>query len=390
MEYSKDRNYQSLAKWLVQFILFLTVLTPSIKVNSGLPAIRLEDLLFPIAILVILRIGWFYTHFYFTALLLFLSEILLSMIINGRLLVVSDYFELFKLVKFIIYIVLVYQSGYKFDDKFLKRLFLALVVFNCFQFFNIFSFNTIIEPFFAAENKVDNFEKNARLLGTLGNPNNNSILFIFFFSLFFRKDQMVSKTNIFFLALATVLIFMCLSRTSLAAFLISVVISILLVRPSKVLVFSMASVFVLIFAILMSTSNYVTNAFTTNVLQNTSLLYRVAIWYKLILMILDKPLLGHAPYKEFFYNNHLFAESEFILTTWRYGFIGLFLYLFQLVGLAISSIRRVQYNPVLMMGICVFIAAFTNNPLNHNTINLLFAACVGLFFIDQNSEKLVQ
>jgi O-antigen ligase len=262
-----------------------------------------------------------------------------------------------------------------------------VAVFNFLQFFNLFSFNTIIEPFYAAEGKVDNFEKNARLLGTLGNPNNNSILFIFFFSLFFRKDQLVTKKSILFLALASVLIFMCLSRTSLFAFLMSLLISIVMVRPNKVVVFSLTAVFCIIFLILISTSNYVTNAFSINVLENTSLLYRIAIWYKLMLMILDKPFLGHAPYKEFFYNNHLFAESEFILTTWRYGFIGLLLYLIQIIGLTISSVRKLVYNPVLMMGICVFITAFTNNPLNHNTINLLFAACVGLFFIDQNAAE---
>jgi hypothetical protein len=94
--------------------------------------------------------------------------------------------------------------------------------FNVFQYFNIFDFNTLIEPLYADSEQLGNAyfvsytgEFTRRLLGTLGNPNNNAIV-LAVFALHYAFDWKSPKSKVLF-SIAIALLLMCQSRTIILA-----------------------------------------------------------------------------------------------------------------------------------------------------------------------------
>jgi O-antigen ligase len=108
---------------------------------------------------------------------------------------------------------------------------------------------------------------------------------------------------------------------------------------------------------------------------------RYEVWKHLWTMIKEKPVVGHAPHKEYFYENGLYPESEYVLMAWRYGFIGLFIYLALLFILARLAIKNLQGDfglKLLLIVLVVAITGLTNNPFANKTILVLFAVVIGL------------
>jgi O-antigen ligase len=100
-------------------------------------------------------------------------------------------------------------------------------------------------------------------------------------------------------------------------------------------------------------------------------------------MIIEKPLFGHAPFKEFFYEKNMYSENEYILQTWRYGIIGLIIYLgviFTPLYHAIRNKYSVSSLQLILMSLFVMVNSFTNTPFSSPTINLLFAIIIGFYF----------
>jgi O-antigen ligase len=95
-------------------------------------------------------------------------------------------------------------------------------------------------------------------------------------------------------------------------------------------------------------------------------------------MILEEPLFGHGPYKEFFYQNKIYSENEYILMTWRYGLFGLLIYLSIFLipfKKLVASMNEISLKGSLML-IMMLVSALTNNPLTERNIEVLF--CLGL------------
>jgi O-antigen ligase len=113
---------------------------------------------------------------------------------------------------------------------------------------------------------------------------------------------------------------------------------------------------------------------------------RLETWNLLGKMILEEPIFGHGPYKEYFYQNHIYSENEYILMSWRYGLLGLFLYLTIFLipfKKLYASMNELSVKGSLML-IMMLVSALTNNPLTERNIELLF--CIGIAWIFQNHQ----
>jgi O-antigen ligase len=126
-------------------------------------------------------------------------------------------------------------------------------------------------------------------------------------------------------------------------------------------------------------------------LEGSSMQGRYDVWRHLWSMIKEKPVFGHAPNKEFFYKNTIYAENEFILITWRYGFLGLAIFLTFIALLFRLSLKNVQsifgLNLVLFL-ILFLVAGLTNNPFANKTVLVLFAIIVGLLLNEIKKKRI--
>jgi O-antigen ligase len=138
--------------------------------------------------------------------------------------------------------------------------------------------------------------------------------------------------------------------------------------------------------------NYYLNSLAGNILKQNSVRSRLEPWSLMWEMIKQKPILGYSPNKEYFENNILYAESEYFLTTWRYGFSGLLAYILILFSLFYEGfkMRFSKYGfMVAMFTLVIGITSFTNNPLSDGMIYMMFAMSAGLFFSQKNNSKIV-
>lgn len=435
-------------------ILFSIFLLPHFKIIENFPGIRIDDILLPfiIAYMVINKKNFINNHI--KIIFLFIICITISIIVNNRLGYYRDYYEILKVLKFAIYILffstLYIEENYLY--KLFKFIFIIVCIFNIFQYFNIFSFNEIIEIYYSpshhlAFHGLDSAGNKAtiRLLGTMGNPNNNAILFLFFIIFFMPKSISDPKETKYLYFIAILGSMYSQSRT---AFIILVIVLII----HLVLKFSIIKkhyiVFSCFFLLLLVNLKYGDLAYLnslkeskvaineasdideahinkarrdgrstnrddvskvsqdTNLIgekmketenqsfllktNNSSLQVRFEIWQRLITMIKQKPLLGHGPNKEYFYNNELYAENEYVLITWRYGLIGLFVFLAMILSpliLSFKFIKSDEYMQLSLYILVIIITAFTNTPLSEPSLLLLLAFFIGRLFLKINIEK---
>lgn len=431
------------------FILASILLFPPIKLGPSLPAIELVDFLLPFTGLIVL-LNWSEIIYKKTALLLFVFSvfIFLSMAINHRLGHVSDHFEIYKLVKFGLLIFLFSLiKPERFLQYWIKPLFISLVFFNLAHYFNLFNFNLFLENFYFGNRNYIEFGLNSagipvskRMLGFMSNPNSNAVMFSVFAIIFIPKKDTNWKGFLLF-TLAVLMVFLCQSRTALFSFIaIILTYGVLNYKAYKRLImlalFSAASI---LSANLISTlsvgvgtpinmemvrafekkhpnlqwdderqiflnSNiaggianvdeytYLESLTHGEFMEGSSMMGRYDVWMHLWKMIRQKPLFGHGPYKEYFYENMLYAENEFIFMTWRYGFIGLFIFLSVCLALLILAIRYRKLDwgsNTLMILVLYAITGMTNLPFSAITLNMILGISIGIFFaeIKQKSQK---
>ncbi len=408
-------------------VIFISVLFfPSVSLGKSLPKIELIDLLIPfIALYVFYRRKEIVNRNIIYILLGFSAYILLTMGINGRLGVLRDYFEIFKLLKIVIILALFSMTGAsQIVKKLIKPVFIGLVLVNIIHYFNLFQINEFLDQYFMGGGRYSIFGLDSaghqtfkRMIGLLGNPNDNAIVFMIFSIFFFPRKEVNAKSLMWFLT-ALVMMFLCQSRTALFALLPMLITYMLLIRKNAKLMLATFGVsclsFILAFGITKSTvkigvpskyailndstdstftaakTTYLESVVGGNLSQSQSVKGRLETWEHLWRMIKKKPVFGHAPYKEYFYDTHIYAESEYILIIWRYGFIGLVIYLVFLIALLRQSIkgRELEYGPRLMLLIVLLlVTGLTNVPFGNKTILVLLAIMIGLFYNELNSQK---
>lgn len=379
---------------LAGLVLASLLLFPEIKISDDLPTFQLVDFLMPIVVFFLFikrkEIKW---NIYFGILVSFSIVMGISIIINGRTNELRDYFEFYKLLKFSTIILL---FSLVLLDEFIKYIgkpvFIILVTANLFHYFNLFDINNIIHSYYNGGIHIETFGLNSlgqpatrRMLGFSSNPNINSIVFGFFAILFIPQKDKKSIKYLWFIT-AVFMMFLCQSRTNFIAFVVMIILTFLIVKRVynfnvKKIILSVLIGYLLAF--LLAQNVYLNSLFSGEITQNKSLLGRFEVWKHLFEMILQKPFFGHAPYKEYFYQNNLYSENEYIMQTWRYGFIGLIVFLGVLFYPALKTIGKLSNKKSLILfqfTILVSINSLTNNPFSDRLILILFAVAIGLSY----------
>lgn len=380
-------------------ILFSLLFLPDIHLGNQLPAFQTIDFLLPfVVVYLFIRRKELLWQKYYIILLLFCAYIPISMLVNGRLNKVIDYFEIYKILKFLLIILLFTFIDFKqFYNKWLFPLFFGLVVLNFIHFFNIFDFNTFLHKYYPGGIQLEYFGLNSlkepsvkRMVGSMGNPNINAVVFLMFAIIFIPFRNSKKQISIFLLAI--LMVFLCQSRTALIA-LGLILIGIALLRLSnwkwKDWLIILAGIVVMYFISWALATDFFKYSLYSNyildgsILQTGSARGRWEAWTLLGNMIIEKPIFGHGVNKEFFYTNHIYSENEYILMAWRYGIIGLVLYIglflypaFILLRNHRSTIAKIT----LLFLVLILTTALTNNPISDRTVVIFFAIILGFSF----------
>jgi O-antigen ligase len=318
------------------------------------------------------------------------TVMVLSIVVNHRLGMYRDYFEIFKVVKYCMLVVFFTQFiQFVNINGIIKVTMSLLLIFNVLHYTDLFGFNDIVVSHYGSEQQVYTFGLNSlgqpdtkRILGTVGNPNNNAILFLFFTVWFFPiPGQSVKEKIWYYLSLFAVVA--CQSRTGFIALsLVFIAGNIIRGNPLKSWLLDI-SVIAFLFALMFILGNVYLSSLAGNVMKQNSVRGRLETWQFLGSMIAEKPLLGYAPSKEYFEANALYAENEYILYTWRYGIAGGLLYSIWLGYnfIRARALRLAHSGFVLMLfTMVVGVTAITNCPVSDGFLLLLLSMATGYCF----------
>ena len=375
---------------------------PAIHLVPGWPSIHAVDFLLPFILLHIWlnRTAAVFFPFYWW-LAGFCAVIFISIWVNGRLEQLSDYFEILKILKLglIIYLASVAVGRVCFS-RLLTVFFLLLCIFNFVQYFELFGINRLLTNVYGYKQEVFYFGKDTlgrpaakRMFGLMGNPNNNAIVFLFFVAFFFNAKSHWKNNWKFYLA--TLMVLLCQSKTGLAAY-GALVVAAFWIYPHTRAAMGQKVIFIVAIALLslLFNGSYVLYGIQDIIdlllsrqpvrdEATNSVSGRWEVWKYLYNMILQKPVIGHAPHKSFFYERNLYSENEYLLMAWRYGLIGLLVYCTILIRPLLMALRAPKNhvtNTLILFSLVIIITAFTNNPLSNRDIHALFGVAIGLFF----------
>ena len=237
-----------------------------------------------------------------------------------------------------------------------------------------------------------------RMLGTMGNPNNNGIVFLFFCMLY-AADKTWKTKNIIFFFIAIIMLIACQSRTTLIAFFCMIfanyIFSKIPIKLKIIQIFSIISLVIIITNINVilgflnikdpfTSSKYLSTLVDNKAFESYSWEKRLEVWSSLSKKSLEKPILGHSPDKEFFYKNKIYADNEYILVLYRYGIIGLLLYLLILTVPPYHAFRLARSNieakNAIMISIIFAVSAITNAPFNNSIIVFFYIFTIANFY----------
>lgn len=370
-------------------VLLDAFLIPDIRISSQWPAFQLTDFLLPIIGIVIYpELPQVRKEWWFLWIVLFAGYMLLPILINGRIKQWNDYFELYRVIKLGVIFLLFRVIQPKQLHPLIVGSFMVLLLINVLHLFNVFNVNELLTYTYGDSIHFKLFGNDSlgnpavkRMLGTMGNPNTNALLFLFFTVYFLPIEKKREHWALCFTALF--MVFLCQSRTSLIAVIMVLGAIIYLtkkdgVKPAIWKVVSSIGLYVL--ATMIATSffqytSYSNSLMDGSALYSTSLRTRWESWGILWDMIKTKPLFGYGPYKSYFTAHQLYSENEYLLMWWRYGIFGLLFYL-GLFLLPFWEMFRRKFDThagkaMIMIGV-MLIAALTNNPLTERSISVLF------------------
>lgn len=382
--------------FLLLILIFLSItILPSIQIE-GLPVVNVDDYLLPLVLLRIYKNKIFKPTLYVWLLVAFMGYILFTIFLNSRYNSVQDYFEIYKIGKFLLVVLFsqhVLKSHFEKFTWVIKSVFLYLLVFNLFHYFSLFNFNQTVMPYFSvSEIHLSTFgldslgnPSSKRMIGTMSNPNINAIFFLFFYSFFFvNYGKSEGLKNRIWIYLSFLCILLTQSRTAFISLAFITFFWFVFAKYDYKRIFIQLGAFVMLvfiaYLINIHSVIYYTNT-NVNIMENSSMMGRFETWQHLWEMILQKPVFGHGPNKNYFYDNQIYAESEYVLYLWRYGVIGLFFYLsWILMPLRKSILQNRENAHYLLFAIVILINSLTNSPLSNPSILLLFAISIGYYF----------
>lgn len=373
---------------------------PFLQVSPNLPQIRFEEilLLFMLPVLWVYRQTWMdhlnkHLKTYLILIGGFIVWIFVTVIVNGRYGSIRDYFEVIKYVKYAIIILFFYLLTPHLNGKIVKVIYgasLFVLLFNFLHYFDVLGFNKHILPIFTDAERAAQFGLDSagnptyrRILGTMGNPNNNAVI-ISFFSFFYllRLKKSFKEVVLFFLFF--VLLLMTESRTALIAFVSVVSLYIVLLDRSwrNIWVF-VVSLGVGSQLLKLLNLSYMSALWNIKLSNNTSFTGRLTFWDILIPMVKSSPIFGHGPNKEFFNETGLHAENELLLIVWRYGGVGVLLFLLLILIPFVVSFKnrlKIEARMFLLLSSFIFLTGVTNTPLAEPRIWAVYAMVIGMMF----------
>lgn len=379
------------------FLLFAALCLPSVAFATQFPSVHWVDLCLPMILLLLFfnrsKIQFSKYHALPFAMAGYVG---LTILIQSHTTSVSDYFEIYKWFKF--GILLLFFGLMDFDQlqKCLPYLFLVLVVLNLLHFFEFPGINQLLEEQYNGGLQIQFFGKNSlgepavkRMVGTMGNPNINALLFTFFSILFLPFQFNKKQLGLFLLALT--MVFLCQSRTSIVVILILLsylaVFHLHLWTRRQWLTIIGGLVLSYFLALMLATSFFQYTPYSASLLDGTALYSgsvrgRFETWTLLGQQILEYPIFGHGPYKQYFYANRLYAENEYILMAWRYGLIGLVVYMliYLLPFVQLFRSKNRGYISFVLVILLMLTSALTNNPFTERNIELLFCLALAWAF----------
>jgi O-antigen ligase len=375
--------------YLGTFLLFASLCLPALEIGQTAPSIHWIDLGLPIMALCLI-VYWSKLQFTKYHALPFLISIYVAfcLLIQAHPTALSDYFEIYKWLKFGVLLLFLSLIDFEMVKRGIPWLFTILVLINLLHFFNLPGVNELLENTYNGGLHLKFFGKNSlgdpavkRMVGTMGNPNINALLFTFF-SIYFLPLQFERK-RLFLFLLALTMVFLCQSRTALVV--VFVLISYLGIFHSKIwtrlqwlqLIFGI--IFSFLMAWMLCTSFFQYSAYSSSLLDGTALYSgsvrgRLETWQLLGQQIVEQPIFGHGPYKNYFYVNRIYSENEYILMAWRYGVFGLLAYLW----LYLWPLKHLQqannklFIPFILVLLTMLVSALTNNPFTERNIEVLF------------------
>lgn len=410
-----NRQESTLLRWLRVLsvvILGSALLLPPFLLKEGLPKVEVSDLLFPflfLNVLLFLRseagkeglqfLKSIKIHLGLYA--AFLVCIVISISWNQRVSVLRDWFELIKFGKFAVLFVgfLIAFKPAEFR-RLLLFFFFPVVIFNLVHYFDFFDFNTHVESWYAPEIHLDLFGLDSkgnlatkRLLGTMGNPNVNALMFLFFLVAFLPLSHPTvrSKSTKFYKLASFVAIFgvmLSQSRTGLGALILVLLLYGLYVKDRRREFLVYAAYTLLAFFMM----DLIGNEYLTTVVDGDRLKHskdgRMTQWLKILDAMDGKWVFGNAPYKEYFEANEIYSESEYFLMLFRYGFVGLSVYLVWWGAHLIKVLRSKECARFVVAAVpaIFFVAASTNNPMHANKLAVLIAFVLAYSVLSGNSK----
>jgi O-antigen ligase len=362
---------------------------PDIRISSQLPAFQLTDFLLPIiGLLLYPKLPLVRKEWWFLWIALFAGYMLLPILINGRIKQWNDYLELYRVIKLGVIFLLFRFIQPKQLHPLIVGSFMVLLLINVLHLYNVFNINELLKYTYGDSIHFKLFGRDSlgnpavkRMLGTMGNPNTNALLFLFFTVYFLPIEKKREHWALCYTALF--MVFLCQSRTSLIAAGLVVGAMLFLTKKDglKAAVWKLVtSIGLYVLATMIATSffkylSYSNSLMDGSALYSTSLRSRWESWNILWDMIKTKPIFGFGPYKSYFTAHQLYSENEYLLIWWRYGIFGLLFYLGIFLLPFWELFRRKldahSVKAMIMIGV-MLIAALTNNPLTERTISVLF------------------
>lgn len=391
--------------------IFSLVLLPPFQLPWFQFKFQVVDFFMPLLIGVIYINKWYKNQLLLSVKNLFFlaAIVVISILANREYCGINDYFEIYRIFTYLL-VFIVFKEIYnpKFAPLVIDIVFVLLLIFNFFHYHNLFNFNAIVMPLYCGEDSPHLFffglnsllePATKRMLGTMGNPNNNAILLLLFSFCYFPKKKWHIKEIIFFF-LSIIAILACQSRTGIITFSVILLLNYLFVKIKWWKIISQLAGVALIAFLFFNINfdlnchnqrrngegqkDYILSLVDGQAFNGNSWNKRLEIWEMLGTQIVEKPLIGHGPQKNYWYKEKLHAENEYIFFAWRYGLLGLLSYLLiYLIPLKkiFRTIRSSELSGKTLLLIVVFsLSALTNVPLSNTTLSLLFFCALGAFY----------
>ncbi len=392
---------------LVLILIVASLLFPPIRLSKTIPDVRFEEviiyILFPLLLVQLwppetkyirsLLIGMF-TFCAFICVSIFYSHIFLNVPTGFR-----DYFEVIKIIKLGLILVIVYNLEIE-KPSFMLFLHLLLAcitisaIIGFLEYYSIFSFDKMVAPLFA-NTQLD--AVNLRMLGTYGNPNSfgatltigcltAGILFLFSRKILMRIYYLIA------LGILTWGLVLTGSRTAVVT-LAATLFLLLLVNRKRLHLswFAIITTVLFVLAIFVTALHFLSPKIVTryqsgvNLTEDQSFLMRLLVWKYNLMAFLNSPVLGWGPAK---YVMSTLVDNEYILMLRRYGVLGFIPYIsIYLIPLLYSYKALSKSNALNIWGQLILIGTFvilltnlTNTVLMDIQTTDYWFLLLGLFF----------